>query len=63
MDEKLLKEILEDLKLRQARSALPVPVGISNRHVHLTKEDFKTLFGADADDTRFKPVKQHGQYA
>ncbi|OGS04984.1 MAG: hypothetical protein A3J70_14945 [Elusimicrobia bacterium RIFCSPHIGHO2_02_FULL_61_10] len=63
MDEKLLKEILEDLKLRQERSSLPVPVGISNRHVHLTKEDFKTLFGADADDTQLKSVKQPGQYA
>ena len=63
MDEKLLKDILEDLKLRQERSALSVPVGISNRHVHLTKEDFKTLFGADADDTQLKPVKQPGQYA
>lgn len=63
MDEKLLKEILEDLKLRQERSSLPVPVGVSNRHVHLTKEDFKTLFGAECDDTQFKPVKQPGQYA
>src|SRR3989338_8135923 len=63
MDEKLLKEILEDLKLRQERSNLPVPGGISNRHGHLTKEDFKTLFGADADDTQLKAVKQPGQYA
>ena len=63
MNETLLREILEDLKLRQERSSLPVPVGISNRHVHLTKEDFKTLFGAECDDTRFKPVKQPGQYA
>jgi len=63
MNEQLLKEILEDLKLRQERSALPVPVGISNRHVHLTKEDFKTLFGANADDTQLKAVKQPGQYA
>lgn len=63
MDERLLKEILEDLKLRQERSGLPVPVGISNRHVHLTKEDFKALFGADCDDTQLKAVKQPGQYA
>ena len=63
MNEKLLKEIVEDLKLRQERSSMPVPVGVSNRHVHLTKEDFKTLFGAEADDTRLKPVKQPGQYA
>ncbi|OGS13010.1 MAG: hypothetical protein A2234_06405 [Elusimicrobia bacterium RIFOXYA2_FULL_58_8] len=63
MNEQLLKEILEDLKLRQERSNAPVPVGISNRHVHLTKEDFKALFGADAEDTRLKAVKQPGQYA
>ena len=62
MDEKLLKEILEDLKRRQERSNTPVPVGISNRHAHLTKEDFKTLFGANADDTR-PAVKQPGQHA
>jgi len=63
MNEQLLKEILEDLKLRQERSSLPVPVGVSNRHVHLTKEDFKTLFGAGCDDTQLKAVKQPGQYA
>jgi propanediol utilization protein len=63
MNERLLKEILEDLKLRQERSNLPVPVGVSNRHVHLTREDFKTLFGAGADDTQLKAVKQPGQYA
>ncbi|MGD9643490.1 MAG: phosphate propanoyltransferase [Elusimicrobiales bacterium] len=63
MNEKLLNEILADLQLRQERSALPIPVGVSNRHVHLTKEDFKTLFGTECDDTQLKPVKQPGQYA
>ena len=63
MDEKIVKEMVEDIKLREERSSMPVPVGISNRHIHLTKEDFKTLFGADCDDTQLKPVKQPGQYA
>ncbi|MCX5792405.1 MAG: phosphate propanoyltransferase [Elusimicrobia bacterium] len=63
MDEKLVKEMVDDIKLREERSSMPVPVGISNRHIHLTKEDFKTLFGADCDDTQLKPVKQPGQYA
>jgi len=63
MDEKLVKDMVDDIKLRQERASKPVPVGISNRHVHLTKEDFKTLFGADCDDTPLKPVKQPGQYA
>ena len=43
MDEKLVKEMVDDIKLREERSNMPVPVGISNRHIHLTKEDFKTL--------------------
>ncbi|MBI5742915.1 MAG: phosphate propanoyltransferase [Elusimicrobia bacterium] len=55
--------MVDDIKLRQERASKAVPVGISNRHVHLTKEDFKTLFGAGADDTQLKPVKQPGQYA
>lgn len=63
LNEKLLNGIVEDLKLRQERSSLPIPVGVSNRHVHLTREDFKTLFGPDCDDTRLKDVKQPGQYA
>jgi len=63
MNEKLVKEMVEDIKLREERSSMPVPVGISNRHIHLTKEDFKTLFGAECDDTQLKPVKQPGQYA
>ena len=63
MDEKLVKEIVEDIKVRQERSAKSVPVGISNRHTHFTKEDFKVLFGADAEATLHKPVKQPGQFA
>ncbi|MCL9774033.1 phosphate propanoyltransferase [Vibrio methylphosphonaticus] len=42
---------------------LKIPVGISNRHVHLSREDMDALFGAGSDLTRFKAVKQPGQYA
>jgi propanediol utilization protein len=62
MDEKLLKEIIEDLKLRTERSVAPVPVGISNRHMHLTKEHFKALFGYEKMSV-FKDLKQPGQFA
>lgn len=37
-------------------------VGISNRHVHLTDADFKTLFGYDAPVVK-KYVRQHGEFA
>jgi putative phosphotransacetylase len=63
MDEKLVRELVEDLKLRAERSRMPVPVGVSNRHVHFTKEDFKAVFGADAEATLLKDIKQPGQFA
>lgn len=42
---------------------LEIPVGVSNRHVHLCREDMDALFGCGASLTRFKAVKQPGQYA
>ena len=40
-----------------------VPLGISNRHIHLTKEDMETLFGAGYELTPMKDLSQPGQYA
>ncbi|MEG0873768.1 MAG: phosphate propanoyltransferase [Clostridiales bacterium] len=40
-----------------------VPIGISNRHIHLSQNDFETLFGAGATMTRFKDLSQPGQFA
>ncbi len=40
-----------------------VPVGISNRHVHVTKEDFETLFGIDKEMTIKVDLKQPKNYA
>ena len=40
-----------------------VPVGISNRHIHLSKADVETLFGAGYELTPFKDLSQPGQYA
>ncbi|QBH97559.1 phosphate propanoyltransferase [Limnobaculum zhutongyuii] len=44
-------------------AVLMVPVGISNRHVHLSREDMDTLFGTGSSLTRMKAVKQPGQFA
>lgn len=41
----------------------PIPVGVSPRHVHLSKEDFHRLFGPDATLERTKDLTQKGQYA
>lgn len=40
-----------------------IPVGISNRHVHLSDKDFAELFGAGARFTIFKELSQPGQFA
>lgn len=40
-----------------------VPVGLSNRHVHLSQEDVEKLFGKGYELTVFKELAQPGQYA
>ncbi|PTW51447.1 propanediol utilization protein [Rhodovulum kholense] len=40
-----------------------VPIGVSNRHIHLSRQDMDALFGPGAMLTRKKAMKQPGQYA
>lgn len=40
-----------------------IPLGISNRHLHVSEDDFKILFGDKADLDSWKPLRQPGQYA
>ncbi|MDK2821377.1 MAG: putative phosphotransacetylase [Clostridia bacterium] len=42
---------------------LEVPVGVSGRHVHLSKEHLNILFGNDYELTPIKDLGQPGQYA
>ena len=54
----LLLEVLKDNK-----SGNEIPVGISNRHIHLSQADLDALFGAGYQLTKMKDLSQPGQYA
>lgn len=40
-----------------------VPIGISNKHIHLSKKDLEVLFGDGCELTLKKPLAQPGQFA
>ena len=43
--------------------SLTMPIETSARHIHLSREDFETLFGSGAELTYVKELSQPGQYA
>ena len=57
----MVKKILAEMG--GATGALEIPVGISNRHIHLSREDMETLFGKGYELTPMKELSQPGQYA
>lgn len=40
-----------------------LPIGLSNRHIHLSQEDIDVLFGSGYELTKAKDLAQPGQYA
>ena len=45
------------------RTTREVPVGVSNRHLHVSERDFAALFGPDKGLTPHRQISQPGQYA
>lgn len=55
--------VLEVQRASEGNETTLVPTGVSNRHVHLSAEDLRTLFGESAELTVKKELSQPGQFA
>lgn len=58
-----LEAVQTTLQTSAAEDSLDIPVGISNRHLHLSQADMNILFGEGYQMTRIKDLSQPGQYA
>ena len=58
----LVNKVIETVKDGNAAEG-DIPIGISNRHIHLTKEHVEILFGKDYRLTKLIDLSQPGQYA
>ncbi len=75
-DEYLIDLIVDQVKLAlsaggwhgsgemEVRDGVPlIPLGVSNRHIHLTRPTFQRLFGEKAEFESLRPLYQPGEFA
>lgn len=59
----IVEFITNEIVVALGNSTKQIPIGISNRHVHLCEKDKAVLFGEKYELSRLKDLKQPGQYA
>lgn len=60
---KILSRLAVESSVLAHESNIVIPVGISNRHVHLSQQDVEALFGQGYQLTPLKDLKQPRQFA
>ena len=62
--EELIQQIVKNVMVQiQDFEEFKIPIGVSNRHVHVSREDLDTLFGKGYELTKKSDLGQPGQYA
>lgn len=59
----IVDQVVASLSVHEVSVDFTIPVGVSARHVHLSAEHLKTLFGDGYELTSQKPLSQPGQFA
>ena len=54
--QKLHNKNTQQVLITGEKSDLQIPIGVSNRHVHLSRQDMDILFGQGSSLTRLKAV-------
>lgn len=61
--EQIVQAVLAQLNREMSAQESGIPLGVSNRHIHLTQESLEILFGRGYELTKIKDLGQPGQFA
>lgn len=63
IDEAVIRDVVLEVVGRLKARKEGIVVGVSNRHLHLTRQDFEALFGSNRQLTKVKDLLQPGEFA